>query len=105
MLSDERLNRIYTTLKSRAKKRGLDFDLSKIDLHVITQPLSCPLRNTPIDYHSVERTDDTPSIDRIDSTKGYPRDNIWIISWKANRCKNNATVDEMVNMANGLKSM
>jgi len=37
-----------------------------------------------------------PSIDRIDSTKPHTLDNIQIISWGANRIKNNASLEELI---------
>jgi hypothetical protein len=39
--------------------------------------------------------ENSPSIDRIDSIEGYTVDNIQIISWKANRIKAYATVEEL----------
>lgn len=36
----------------------------------------------------------SPSIDRIDPTKGYIKGNIAVISWRANMLKNNMTVEE-----------
>jgi len=38
---------------------------------------------------------DTPSVDRFDNTKGYTRDNIRVISLRANLLKKDATVDEV----------
>ena len=39
---------------------------------------------------------DSPSIDRIDSSKGYEIGNVRIISMRANMLKMNATPEEMV---------
>jgi len=39
--------------------------------------------------------DAAPSIDRVDNSKGYVPGNVRIISWRANRLKNDATVEEM----------
>jgi hypothetical protein len=37
----------------------------------------------------------TPSIDRIDPKKRYVKDNIIVVSMRANRIKSDATVDEI----------
>ena len=35
------------------------------------------------------------SIIRIDSALGYTRGNVWVISWRANMLKSNATIAEL----------
>jgi hypothetical protein len=42
------------------------------------------------------------SLDRIDSTKGYTKDNIQVISRIANIMKNNATEQELISFAKGV---
>jgi hypothetical protein len=37
-----------------------------------------------------------PSIDRIDNSKGYTKDNIMIVSTKLNLLKKDATIDELI---------
>ena len=56
-----------------------------IDLSDIVIPEICPILGTPID---------TPSIDRIDSSKGYVKGNVMICSNRANVLKNNGSLDE-----------
>lgn len=67
-------------------------------------PDVCPILNIPLNYDGVEfatgRNDNSPSIDRIDSSIGYTADNIHIISWRANRIKNDSTPEELIKIAN-----
>jgi hypothetical protein len=48
-----------------------------------------------LEFNNAGFRENSPSIDRIDSTKGYTPDNIQIISWKANRIKGYATLQEL----------
>lgn len=42
-----------------------------------------------------KHTNNTATVDRIDPAKGYTKDNVRIISWRANRLKSNATISEL----------
>ena len=75
--------------KSRAKKRGLAFDLTREDIII---PAVCPVLGIAITGADV---DHVPSIDRIDNAKGYVRGNIVVVSYRANRLKNDATPEEL----------
>ena len=46
-----------------------------------------------------KNNDLTPSIDRIDPKKGYVKENIIVVSMKANRIKTDATVEEIRKVA------
>lgn len=84
--------------KANSKKRGLEFS---IDISDIIIPEICPLLGYPLQLlRGVGPRPEAPSVDRIDSTKGYVKGNIQIISKKANLMKNNATKDELVYFAN-----
>jgi predicted DNA-binding protein YlxM (UPF0122 family) len=66
-------------------------------------PDFCPILGLELNYSGYgsgkERSDSSPSVDRIDSNKGYTIDNIHIISWRANRIKNDSTPEELKKIA------
>lgn len=81
--------------KYRAKKKGLEFNLTEDDINI---PSHCPVLNIPLFFSTGRQCDNSPSIDRIDSTKGYVPDNIQVVSWRCNDLKKDGTLDEFVNI-------
>lgn len=77
---------------SRARKRGTPFNLSKDDIRI---PDRCPVLGIPLVFKVKPRRDNSASLDEIISGKGYTRDNVVIVSWRANRLKSNATIKEL----------
>lgn len=79
--------------KTRAKKRGLAFTVCTSDIII---PEFCPvfpwIRLTIGDMKS---RDSSPSLDRIDNSKGYIPGNICVISGRANRLKGDASPLEL----------
>jgi hypothetical protein len=75
--------------KVRAKKRGLEFNLTVNDITPL--PDICPVFGTPL--RSGDGTQDpwAYSLDRIDNSKGYVRGNVAVMSYKANRLKNDGS--------------
>jgi hypothetical protein len=49
--------------------------------------------------------DFSPSIDRIDSSKSYIKDNIQVMSFLGNRMKNSATPEQLLTFANNIISL
>ena len=79
--------------KHKAKMSGLEFNLTEADLII---PEVCPVLGIKLEIALAEANKDTsPSIDRLDPTRGYTKDNVAIISMKANRIKNDATLEEL----------
>ena len=86
------IKQLIRSAKQRAQNKNLDFNIEPSD---ITLPETCPLLEIPLDSHYGSAQDNSYSIDRIDSTKGYIKGNVWVISKRANTLKNNATLEEL----------
>ncbi len=89
---------MWKQAKHRAKwdYNNMEFTITVEDIKI---PDKCPYFNRefiPLDK------DWGYSLDRIDSSKGYTPDNIQVISYKANKAKNNLTEAELVEFAKGV---
>lgn len=82
--------------RTRAKKRGLAFDITEDDL-ILHE--TCPVLGIPLIYGATAACDNSPSIDRRCNTEGYIRGNVEIISLRANRLKRDATPAELQALA------
>ena len=92
--NDIKKYRIWCMAKKRAKKKGIDFNLSVTDMPEI--PLVCPVLGIAIKENAIAGPiDSSPSIDRINPNKGYVSGNVRIISNRANRIKADATLVEL----------
>ncbi len=83
--------KIFDRAKTRATKKKQEFSITIEDIPEI--PKTCPVLLTPMK---------TPSLDRINSYKGYVPGNIRIISNRANMLKNNATIEELTRVLEDL---
>lgn len=78
--------------RSKAKRRGIEFTLTREDIQI---PAMCPVLGVPLKIGDGCVQPNSPTIDRIDSSKGYVRGNVQIISHRANTMKNDATLNEL----------
>jgi len=82
---------MWRTSKSRAKRDNREFNIEVSDIII---PDICPVLGLFISKEAKGRQDNSPSLDRIDNSKGYVKGNICVISWKANNIKNVGTAEE-----------
>lgn len=92
---------ILISVKSRAKRANIEFSLTKEDIMI---PAFCPILKIPIKRQYTNRgktgpRSNSPSVDRIDNTKGYVKGNVQVISNKANVMKSSATPEELLQFA------
>jgi hypothetical protein len=83
---------LITLAKYRAKRKNILFNLTPED---ITIPEYCPVLGIKLQAGLGKIIDSSPTIDRINPNLGYIKGNIKIISHKANRIKNNASLEEL----------
>src|SRR5258708_5795478 len=76
--------------RQRAKRNGWTFDL---DISDIIIPDHCPVFGTKLDWWGDKNN--TPSLDRLIPEKFYVKGNVRVISWRANRLKSDATLEEL----------
>lgn len=83
---------MFNAAKRHSKEKNLKFDLTLEDIKV---PKTCPILGIPLVRGQGNRSYNSPSLDRKIPNKGYTKDNIWVISWRANMVKKDSTVDEL----------
>lgn len=88
--------------KRRAKQSNIEFNITVEDIVI---PKLCPILNIPLISDSNKITDNSASLDRIDSSKGYIKGNVGVISFRANTIKSNATYEELIKVAEYLKNI
>lgn len=79
--------------KRRASKKNLEFHLYEQDIFI---PEFCPILGLRLAVNKDFVKSNSPSLDRKDSTKGYTKDNVHVISHRANCLKSDATKEELL---------
>ena len=84
--------------KSESHRRGVEFNLGWAD---IEWPTHCPIMGVELNYFSDRscNKNNSPSIDRVDPSKGYVKGDVAIICYRANRIKNDGTAEELRRIA------
>ena len=94
LLAERPVRMMLYGAKRRAKITGMVFDISVEDIQI---PEFCPVLGIKLGRGG-DRSN-SPSIDRIDNSKGYVKGNVIVISHRANCLKRDATLLEMQRLA------
>ena len=86
-VAERRMRRAFHAAKQRAKKRGADFTITMDDVLPQVELGYCSVTKIPFSHEAMpnrRRNPFAPSIDRIDSSKGYTPDNIRVVIFAFN---------------------
>jgi hypothetical protein len=83
---------MLTGAKRRAKLKRIEFSITIND---IVMPDVCPILGMPLIVNERHAKENSPTLDRVDVSNGYVPGNICVISARANRLKNDASLEEM----------
>lgn len=94
----------YLSIKFGASRRSIPFDLSAQFLWelYLKQDRLCAITNLPIILVNATSKSNpdwkviTASLDRIDNTKGYTKDNVWWVHKTMNQLKNNMSMSDLL---------
>jgi hypothetical protein len=78
--------------KRRAKENNIPYDLDLDYIESLLQPTHCPVLGIPIDGLTRETS---MSLDKVVPQLGYTKGNVCFISMKANRMKQESTLEEL----------
>lgn len=96
---------MFYNAKGRAPKMYLEFSLELADIII---PEFCPLLpHIRLNQSGQERYTlgpNSPTLDRKDNSKGYTKDNVWVISWQANTVKNSLSLEELETLVCNLRT-
>jgi hypothetical protein len=81
---------------ARARKIGFDLDEDFLIKMYESQQGRCALSGIPFD------SDHKPSIDRVDSLRGYLRDNVQLVTLEVNRMKTNLSQELFLELCNAV---
>lgn len=92
--------RLLENARRRAKKHNLEISITMDDYEI---PKRCPLLKIQIQLGGDSHFNmNSPSLDRIDNSRGYVKGNVAVISLKANKIKSNLSIEELRSLAQSL---
>lgn len=91
---ENRLRDMIYGARKRTRRDGGEFGITADDFEPVTH---CPLSGIALNFCNRTKgpAKDSPTIDRIDPSKGYVPGNVWVISHYANRIKSDATLEDL----------
>jgi len=92
---------LLTLARFRAKQKGLEFTITQMDIDPKIKHGCCELTGIRFNLKG-GKTWDSPSIDRIDASKGYTKDNVRVVLYCVNVMANVWGADKIVEIAKAI---
>jgi hypothetical protein len=93
--------RMWIKAQNRAKQSGIPFTIDPSDVSI---PVLCPLLGIPLRRGEGVQCRNSPTLDRKNPALGYVKENVWVISYKANAMKQDATLEELELLVQNLRA-
>ena len=89
---------MFYDARKRAMRMRLPFSIEPTDINI---PTHCPVFGIPLSFTG--KRDNRPNLDRFIPSLGYTKENIRVISFRANRIKTDATFEEIGMLLNWMR--
>jgi hypothetical protein len=104
----KRIQAIQTNKPKYCRDRGLEIDIEGLDglkylQSIFPKDYMCPAFGTKMKWNDSPHQGDSPSLDRLDPTKGYVRGNLAWISERANTMKHDGSLEEVEKLYKWMK--
>lgn len=93
---------LWKNSKGRANRAGIEHT---IEIEDIVIPNLCPILQIPLFCSKGQPSPNSPTLDRIDNTKGYIPGNISVISHRANSNKGSMSITDVERLLNYMKRL
>lgn len=90
-LKDNPAKGLLKLAKQRCKKSGVSCTITESDIKI---PEFCPILGLRLEFGDMETRNSSPSLDRLNPAFGYVPGNVAVISYRANRIKNEGLAAE-----------
>lgn len=92
----------FRNKKAQAISKGIEFS---VEFGELIWPDFCPILGIKINYFAEKVEENSCSFDRVNPAKGYTAGNVMVISWRANRIKNDGSAEEHRMIADWIQSL
>lgn len=92
---------LYKSAQQRSREKHIVFEINPSDIIV---PENCPVLGIKLIKSNTNPTANSPTLDRINPKLGYTKDNICVMSYRANVLKNDGTIEDHEKVISFLKN-